>query len=212
MIPIKKQLIKYNFSKRNNSIKYIVIHDVGAISSAQNNRDYFAGGNRNSSADFFVDSNNVIQIIDYNNNYSWAVGDGRGRNGITNSNSISIEMCLESNMQPSEKTIQNTLDLTKQLMNELDIPIERVVRHYDASFKLCPKSFSASNWAKWNEFKTRLKGGENKMDKELLNKQLYAVECSINSVMANLYKEIDKLQVDLKAVQDLKTYVNKNVK
>lgn len=158
MLSIQKQLINYNFSKRNGEIKYIVVHDVGAVSTAQNNRDYFAGGNRNASADFFVDSNNIIQIIDYHKNYSWAVGDGRGKNGITNSNSVSIEMCLESNMQPSEETIQNTLDLVKYLMNELNIPIDRVVRHYDASFKNCPQSFSANNWAKWQEFKARLGG------------------------------------------------------
>lgn len=158
MLSIQKQLINYNFSKRNGGIKYIVVHDVGAVSSAQNNRDYFAGGNRNASADFFVDSNNIIQIIDYHNNYSWAVGDGRGRNGITNGNSVSIEMCLESNMQPSQKTIQNTLDLVKYLMNELNVPIDRVVTHNMASGKNCPQSFSANNWAKWHEFKAGLAG------------------------------------------------------
>ncbi|MBU5486453.1 N-acetylmuramoyl-L-alanine amidase [Clostridium sp. MSJ-11] len=156
MLSIQKMFINYNFSKRNEKIKYICIHDVGAVSSAKNNRDYFAGGNRGASADFFVDSNNIIQIINYHNNYSWAIGDGGGKYGITNANSLSIEMCLESNYQPSEKTIQNTIDLVKRLMKELNITIDRIVRHYDASRKNCPQSFSANNWAKWNWFKSQL--------------------------------------------------------
>ncbi|HEY5524188.1 MAG TPA: N-acetylmuramoyl-L-alanine amidase [Clostridium sp.] len=157
MLGIQKKLIGYNFSKRSSKAQYIVIHDVGEKgSTAQNNKDYFAGGDRQASADFFIDSNNIIQIIDYTKNYSWAIGDGHGEFGKTNANSLSIEMCLENNGQPSEKTIQNTLDLAKYLMKELNIGIGNVVRHYDCSHKNCPGSFSANNWAKWTNFKTRL--------------------------------------------------------
>lgn len=156
MLTIQKQLIKYNFSKRNESIKFIVIHDCGSASSAQNNHDYFAGGNRGASADFFVDSNNIIQIIDYIKNYSWAIGDGHGKYGKTNSNTLSIEMCLEKNLQPTSQTVQNTLDLTKFLMKELNIPIDCVTNHHLCSDKICPRSFSANNWAKWNDFKKQL--------------------------------------------------------
>jgi hypothetical protein len=41
-------------------------------------------------------------------------------------------------------------------MNELDIPIDRVVRHYDASRKKCPASMSKNNWSKWYVFKDKL--------------------------------------------------------
>lgn len=156
MLSVQKMFINYNKTLRHEKIKYIVVHDVGAVSTAKNNRDYFAGANRGSSADFFIDSNNIIQIIDYNNYYSWAVGDGGGKYGITNSNSISIEMCLEPNFKPSEKTIQNTINLINYLMNELNIKPDNVVRHYDASKKNCPQSFSANNWSKWWKFKSRL--------------------------------------------------------
>ena len=43
-------------------------------------------------------------------------------------------------------------------MSELNIPIERVVRHFDASRKNCPASMSANNWAEWYKFKEMLKG------------------------------------------------------
>ena len=158
MLPIQKLLINYNHSARSEKAKYIIIHDVGGVSTARNNRDYFAGGNRNASADFFVDSNNIIQIIDYHNRYSWSIGDGRGKYGKFNGNVVSIEMCLENNRMASDQTVQNTLDLTRYLMNELGIPIENIQRHYDCSFKACPNCFSANNWAKWYEFKARLAG------------------------------------------------------
>ena len=41
-------------------------------------------------------------------------------------------------------------------MKELNIPIERVVRHYDASRKSCPNSMSKNNWAEWHLFKQKL--------------------------------------------------------
>jgi len=156
MLQIQKLFIKYNFSNRSEKIKYIVIHDVGAHSTAKNNRDYFNGENRNASADFFVDSTNIIQAIDYNSHYSWAIGDGSGKYGKTNGNSLSIEMCLEANLKPSTSTVNNTIDLVKYLMNALSISADNVVRHYDCSHKTCPGSFSANNWAAWTSFKKQL--------------------------------------------------------
>ncbi|HEY8804742.1 MAG TPA: N-acetylmuramoyl-L-alanine amidase [Clostridium sp.] len=158
MLQIQKLLINYNSSARSESAKYIIVHDVGGISTAKNNRDYFAGGNRNASADFFVDSNNIIQAIDYHTRYSWAVGDGRGERGKTNGNTVNIEMCLENDHMPSDQTVQNTLDLVKYLMIELGISIDYCQRHFDCSGKNCPGSFSSNNWEKWYEFKARLAG------------------------------------------------------
>lgn len=157
MLNIQQQIIGYNKSIRSSLPIYIVIHDTGdSGATAQNEHDYFSGGDRGASADFFVDSNNIIQIIDTDTYYSWHCGDGGGKYGISNRNSLGIEMCLESNGQPSDITIQNTIDLVKYLMNKYSISIDNVVRHYDASRKSCPNSFSDNNWAKWNEFKNRL--------------------------------------------------------
>ena len=159
MLDIQRKLVKYNFSARSVKPTYIVIHDTGNPgASALNHYNYFNGGNRNSSADYFVDSNNIIQIIDTDHYYSWAVGDGKGKYGITNGNSVSIEMCLEKDGYPSQATIRNTIDLTKYLMDKYNIGINKVVRHYDCSRKSCPNSFKANNWAKWTSFKTALTG------------------------------------------------------
>jgi N-acetylmuramoyl-L-alanine amidase CwlA len=50
-------------------------------------------------------------------------------------------MCLEADGKPSDITVMTTLDLVRALMNKYDIGIDRVVRHYDASRKICPNSF-----------------------------------------------------------------------
>lgn len=76
MEEIKKKFISYNRTPRSSMVVYIVIHDTGDPgASAQNEHDYFAGGNRNACADFFVDSESIIQIIDTDNFYSWHCGD-----------------------------------------------------------------------------------------------------------------------------------------
>ena len=96
---INRQIIAYNFSVRSggaNSVKYIVIHDTSDPgATAQNEHDYFAGGDRHASADYFVDSGGVMQIIDSPKYYSWHCGDGAGKYGITNANSVGIELCID---------------------------------------------------------------------------------------------------------------------
>ena len=154
---IKKQ-IAYNRTKRTGKIVYLAIHETdnrkkGANADAHFN--YFNGGNRNSSADFFVDDTKILQINDYTKYQTWHVGDGKGKYGITNSNSVGIEICVNADGD-YEKAFANAVELTKYLMKELNIPIDRVVRHYDASRKNCPASMSANGWAKWKEFKQKL--------------------------------------------------------
>lgn len=165
--------IAYNRSNRNgNEIKYIVIHDTGNSkkgADAENHYKYFNGGNRNSSADFFVDDKQVLCVNDYYKYYTWHVGDGKGKYGITNSNSIGIEICVNSDGN-RQKAIERTIVLVQQLMVELNIPIERVVRHYDASRKNCPASMKENNWAEWYEFKKKLIEEEQPMAQPIYNK------------------------------------------
>lgn len=156
MLPITRKISDYNHSAPNN-IKYIVIHDTGNYSdSASGNANYFNGGNRGASAHYFVDPNSIYQVVeDYEG--SWNCGDGNMQYGIGNHNGIGIEMC-KSNGDIPEQTVQNTLELVKYLMNKYGIDIDHVVRHYDASRKTCPATFSANGWARWYEFKAKLSG------------------------------------------------------
>ena len=151
---INVKQIAYNRVKRASDIRYIVIHDTGNKSKgadAEAHYKYFNGGDRSSSADFFVDDEQVLQVNDYTKFYTWHVGDGKGKYGITNQNSVGIEICVNADGD-YQKAAANAVELTKYLMKKLGIPAERVVRHYDASRKKCPASMAENDWAGWKEF------------------------------------------------------------
>ena len=73
----------------------------------------------------------------------------------------------------TDATLNNAIKLAKILMRKYNIPIERVVRHYDISGKVCPgvlhwnnaglndvkgNKIAGTNDSKaWEEFKERLK-------------------------------------------------------
>ena len=153
---IQRKISNYNFSSRNgNSIKYIVLHYTGNKGdTAKNNVDYFYGGDRSASAHYFVDDTSIWQCVEESNS-AWAVGDGKGAYGITNSNSISIEMCCDKNGEISAITEGKAIELVKSLMSKYNIFVDNVVRHYDASRKICP-NWSANNWGRWLNFKKKL--------------------------------------------------------
>lgn len=156
---IKELLTKVNrtpmASKKN---KYIVIHYVGAVSSAKANAKYFYSINRQASAHYFVDDNDIYRIVKECDS-AWHCGTkGKYYNDCRNSNSIGIEMCCFNNngtLDISEKTIANTIELTKELMCKYNIPVENVVRHYDVTHKCCPAPF-VNNSSRWDNFKAKL--------------------------------------------------------
>lgn len=157
MLNINKKISPYNYESGNN-VKYIVIHSTGNTNdTAKNNIDYFYNGDRGSSAHYFVDDNSIWQSVE-EWNCSWHCGDGNGVYDISNYNSIGIEMCGTANGYISEQTVNNTIELTKYLMNKYNIGINNVTRHYDASRKNCPSQFSPNNWTRWTQFKNKLSG------------------------------------------------------
>ena len=151
--------IKRNFRSRGKvGIKYLVIHDTGNVNrgaGALNHRNYVENNERGASAHYFVDDKVIVQYVG-DSLAAGSVGDGKGRFGITNSNSLSIEMCINSDGNYL-KMYKNTVELTKNLMKKFNIPWERVVRHYDASRKNCPGHMSKNNWEKWKKFKEDIK-------------------------------------------------------
>ena len=162
---IHKYLSKYNQQSRNGmKIKYIVIHYVGAVSSAKNNCIYFAGGDRRASAHYFVDSEIWQSIPD--GKAAWHCGGGLqdtgramvgGNRGATlhgvcvNNNSIGIELCCHrknGRIVPTPTAIKTAAPLVKYLMKKYDIPASRVVRHFDVTGKCCPNGYiSKKSWA-----------------------------------------------------------------
>lgn len=75
MLPITKYLTTSNKTPSGNkSIKYIVVHDVGAVSSAKNNAMYFKSQYRGASAHYFVDNDSIYQVVD-DKDGAWHVGE-----------------------------------------------------------------------------------------------------------------------------------------
>lgn len=175
--------ITKHITKKNRDIKYIVLHYTAGSSSkkgsAMQTRNAFQNSSRDASADFCVDDETIIQTnSDPRNYYCWAVGDGMGKYGITNSNCISIEMCstLKSGTSAakcnhtgwslSNKVLDNTEFLVKYLMKKYNIPLDRVVRHYDASRKSCPGIIG------WNDNETYTEEGKKQATKNNSNEWL----------------------------------------
>lgn len=160
----------YNVSKRNDPIMYIVIHYTGAEGTAKNNIDYFNGGNRSASADFFVGHNGEIWQYnpDIEHQYSWHCGGGRQSSkggafyGICkNANSIGVELCTHK--QGGEwifydATVEAARRLVRYLMDTYNIKQANVIRHYDVTGKACPNvyGFIGDDVPKWNKFKASL--------------------------------------------------------
>ncbi|MBE5039466.1 peptidoglycan recognition protein family protein [Ructibacterium gallinarum] len=130
------------------TISYLVIHDTanrGVGADAQSHYIYFSGGDRGSSADFFVDDIQALQINDYYHYYTWHCGDGGAKAKINNRNSVGIEICVNRDGNYAA-AVENARQLTKKLMKELHIDIDHVVRHRDASGKDCPGTMSEVDW------------------------------------------------------------------
>ena len=187
-INIIKMPLGVHISKApNREIKYLAIHFTAGSSSkagsAKSVKHVFE--QRKASADFCVDDRDMVQFNpDLHNYYCWAVGDGNGKYGVTNKNSISIEICSSlkkgtsaavpnhSGWYFTDAALENAVKLSKYLMNKYNIPIDRVIRHYDASRKSCPglvgwndgtlykedgsKTKEKNNSNEWIKFKKKL--------------------------------------------------------
>ena len=159
---IQQYHTSYNrFARSRSSVRYIVVHYVGAGSAATGNAlancKYFAGGNRNASAHYFIDNGSIYECIDPASYGAWHVGDGHGAYGITNTNSIGIEVC--NNGGPfTDAEIDRLTWLVQKLMADYGVPASRVVRHYDASRKLCPLYYAQDSGA-WDSLHAQITGG-----------------------------------------------------
>lgn len=159
--PIETYHGDYNLSPRREAVRFIVVHYVGdgtsAAGSAKRNCMYFAGGDRQASAHYFIDDGSIYEYADPSAHAAWHVGDGHGRYGITNANSVGIEVC--NNGGPyTEAEIDRLAWLVQRLMARFGVPAERVVRHYDASRKMCPLYYVQHHDA-WVTLHARITGG-----------------------------------------------------
>ena len=168
---IKEQLANsgnYGGSRNASQIRYLVYHYTGNDGDkAANNAKYFQNNIVKASAHYFVDDTTVYLSVP-ELKIAWSVGGSKYANAdktgggtmygvITNTNSLSIEMCdtiRNGVYQASEATLANAAALGRALMEKYGIPIENVYRHFDVTGKHCPSYLVSAQ--KWAEFKKRL--------------------------------------------------------
>ena len=160
MSAIIKQHTKVNFTNVNIPVKFIVIHDTGVPGqSAKNNADYFENTYRGASAHYFVDENEIIEVVAPGKK-GWHVGDDKDdSDGINNGNTIGIEFCAEKDKTFKPETIANGQLLVQKLMKDYGVSANKVVRHYDASGKNCPQFMNTDGkWTLWKQYHKQLTG------------------------------------------------------
>jgi len=171
--------------KAGRQIEYIVIHYTAGVTSrggtAANTAAYYNTTSTQVSSDFIVDDKTVVQYNpDIKNRYTWHCGGTYyGNKGGTfyricsNVNSIGVEICSTNSTGKmtnpndayysfTDAAVANAVLLTRQLMQEYNIPAEKVIRHYDVTGKLCPGivgwNAESGSEKEWEKFKSRLTG------------------------------------------------------
>jgi N-acetylmuramoyl-L-alanine amidase CwlA len=172
----------YGDARSTSKIKYIVIHyTANDGDTSESNGKYFKNNVVKASAHYFVDSDSVTQSVP-DNYVAWSVGGkkfsdcattggGTKYGVVTNTNSISIELCddkKDGNIYPSSATIKNALELTRTLMKKYGVTKDNVVRHFDVTGKSCPAYWCGTGEKnkKWeSEFMSKL--SENEVEKAI---------------------------------------------
>jgi N-acetylmuramoyl-L-alanine amidase CwlA len=151
-----------NTYNRTNAKKYIVIHetdnfDKGADALRHAKAQY--NGNLSTSVHFYCGSDGIYQVAELDKS-TWSIGrtykEDRPIMDATNYNTINIEICVNEDGD-YEVARQNAIDLVKYLMKELNLSADRVIRHYDAKGKYCPRAMM-DNPELWTSFKAAIEG------------------------------------------------------
>lgn len=148
---ITKMISKKNCYIGQNKPAYIVIHETDNWSKGADAKAHataMKNGNLAGTVHYYVDSKSVYQTLDHSDG-AWAVGDGKGKYGITNRNSINIEICVNPETD-YYKAVDKAEQLAAQLLKQYGWGTDRLKRHYDASRKNCPRRIQAEG--RWPEF------------------------------------------------------------
>lgn len=137
---IERMIAKTHCYLGQNKPNYVVIHETDNWSKGANSRAHataMKNGNLAGTVHYYVDSQECYQTLEHQDG-AWAVGDGHGKYGISNLNSINIEICVnpESNYYLA---VDRAAELAAMLLNQYGWDTSHLKRHYDASRKHCPR-------------------------------------------------------------------------
>lgn len=198
-------------ASKNRKIEYIVVHYTAGTTSksgtAKSTAKYFAKETVKASADYIIDDNNIVQFNgDIKNRYTWHCGGNKYKTLggslykiCTSANSIGIEVCStnktgkvtvanDENWYFTDAVIENLIVLVKELMNEYNIPVENVIRHYDVNGKPCPGIYGwnedTGETSLWQAFK------DNLIEKPIIEEKRSNEE--IETIVKEVVEQIDK--------------------
>lgn len=157
---IRDYISSKNTYTKKNIPKYIVLHETdnwSKAAGAQRHAQAQAAGNLSTSVHFYAGSDGVYQAAEIADG-TYSVGREYGGNHVitdaTNRNTINIEICVNADGN-YDIARANAVKLIKHLMQITEIPADRVIRHYDAKGKYCPRNM-LDNPALWDDFKAQI--------------------------------------------------------
>ena len=185
MVTINRQYVSSkNTYNKTNAKKYIVVHETdnfkkGADGLRHARAQY--NGNLGTSVHFYCGSDGIYQTAELDK-CVWAVGKKYTNNpnvkDATNYNTINIEICVNEDGDYNVAR-QNAIELVKWLMAELGLSADRVIRHYDACGKHCPRKMM-DNLDLWDNFKKAIVGKKEDVDNSKVNEKVLEFQsCAI---------------------------------
>ena len=177
----RRKAKRCNYGNRRSikKILYAVVHYTGNdCDTDEGNANYFANNNVGASAHYFIDDDSVTQSVP-DNHTAWSVGSTglldqgspyRAKGAkywgkCTNTNSLNFELCdtvKDGKHKLSEKTRANAVVFIAKKMHEHDIPISRLIRHFDVNGKLCPL-YWVTDEDDWKKFKKEIQAKVNEL-------------------------------------------------
>lgn len=143
-----------------NAPVYIVIHETDNYAKGAGARRHAEAqflGHLSTSVQYYSGSDGIYQAAEHTDG-TYAIGIEYGGNhavhDANNRNTINIEICVNSDGDYT-KARQNAIELVKELMKTADIPAERVIRHFDARGKYCPRKMMDSPEL-WRDFQKQI--------------------------------------------------------
>lgn len=149
------------YAGSNNPI-YIVVHETDNTAKgagAERHAQAQKNGNLQTSVHYYSGSDGVYQAAEHFDG-TFSIGREYGGNhsvkDANNRNTINIEICVNEDGDYSTARA-NAIELVKYLIQTTGIPSERVIRHYDAKGKYCPRKMM-DDPALWEDFKAQISG------------------------------------------------------
>lgn len=146
-----------NPNRKMKSIDYITIHTTGnraATADALAHAKLQSRGASKASWHYTVDKLVAYQSFE-DDAECWHAGDGNGKG---NTSSIGIEICV-NDRAGFAAAVDNTAQLTADLLKKHKLGINRVKQHNNWSGKDCPKELRSGEWGiTWAQFLEKVRG------------------------------------------------------